>query len=206
MKKIVFCNIMMMKKFQRFCYKVTGNSTIEYDGEVAFPINGVLARMLRKDDDVKVVLLKKEDPDGNSTRNVEEFKNELDAINSSLGAKIEYKVLPMPHNEDSKEQEKLFKGMVGELVEGAEIYADITYSAKSLPILVFSVLSFAERFFSADIKSIVYGQVSFDAENKPYNPKLFDMTRLFYMNVIANTMECEDGEAAKKMLDAILSE
>jgi hypothetical protein len=32
------------------------------------------------------------------------------------------------------------------------------------------------------------------------------MTALFYLNSIANTMECENGEAAKKLLETILSE
>jgi len=206
MKKIVFCNLMMKGRLNSFCYAVNGNSSIEYDGEVIFPINGVLARVLKKGDDVKVVLLKKEDPDNNSTKNAVVFQNELDGITANLGAKIEYKVLSVPHNENSKEQGRLLKEIIGELVEGAEIYSDITYGSKSMPIIVFSALSFAERFFGADIKNIVYGQVSFDSNNTPYDPKLFDMTRLFYLNVIVNTMECEDGEAAKKMLDAILSE
>ncbi|MDR2201760.1 MAG: hypothetical protein LBP26_03220 [Clostridiales bacterium] len=47
---------MMKERSDRFRYKVSGNSTIEYDGEVIFPINGVLARTLKKDDEVKVVL------------------------------------------------------------------------------------------------------------------------------------------------------
>jgi hypothetical protein len=203
MKKIVFCNIMMKEELHRLCYKVSGNSTIEYNGEVIFPINGVLARMLKKNDEVKVVLLRK-DAD-NSDKNVDEYKNELDSINISIGAKIEYKVLSTPHNESREVQEKLLQKMVDELVENTEIYADITYGPKSLAIITFSVLNFAEKFFKADIKNIVYGKADFDKDNKPINPELFDMTALFYLNSIANTMECKDGEAAKKLLKAILS-
>jgi hypothetical protein len=52
----------------------------------------------------------------------------------------------------------------------------------------------------------VYGKVDFDSDDKPINHEIFDMTALFYLNFIANTMECKDGEAAKKLLDTILSE
>jgi len=205
MKKIVFCNIMMKERLNALCYKVSGNSTIEYNGEVIFPINGVLACTLKKDDDVKVVLLKKEDIDGNSDRNAGKYKKELDKINSNLGAKIEYRILSTPHNESRAVQEKLFKEILGEFVEGAAVYTDITYSTKSLPIIVFSALNFAQRFFKADIKNIVYGKVDFDKDNNPFNPELFDMSALFYLNSIVNTIECADGKSALKLLDAILS-
>jgi len=205
MKKIVFCNIMMKNEIERHRYKVNGNSSVEFDGEVAFPINGVLARTLKKGDDVKVVLLKKEDISGNSGKNTGEFIGELDRINAGIGAKIEYKILSTPHNESREVQEKLLKDMIEELENGAEIYADITFGTKSLPIIVFSALNFAEKFFKAEIKNIVYGKVDFK-DNKAVNPELFDMTALFYLNSIANTMECKDGESAKRLLHTILSE
>lgn len=206
MKKIVFCDIMMKENVDCFRYEVKGNSTIEYEGEVIFPINGVLARTLKKGDDLKVVLLKKEDIYGNSGNNCGLYISELDKINMGIGAKIQYKILSTPHDESREVQEKLFKEMVEELKEGAAIYADITYGTKSLPIIVFSVLSFAEKFFKAEIKNVVYGKVDFDKENRPINPELFDMTALFYLNSLSNNMECKDGESAKKMLDKILSE
>ena len=205
MKKIVFCNIMMRERLDRFCYKVSGNSTIEYDGEVIFPINGVLARTLKKGDEVKIVLLKKDDIGGNSGKNVGEYMSELDRINGWIGAKIEYKILSSPHDESREVQEKLLKDMVEELTDNIDVYADITYGTKSLPIIVFSVLNFAEKFFKAEIKNIVYGKVDFDKENKPINPELFDMTPLFYLNSITNTMECKDSDTAKKLLGTILS-
>lgn len=206
MKKIVFCDIMMRERVDFFRYEVKGNSTIEYDGEVIFPINGVLARTLKKGDDLKVVLLKKEDIYGNSGNNCGLYISELDKINAGIGAKIQYKILSTPHDESREVQEKLYKEMVEELKEGVAIYADITFGTKSLPIIVFSVLSFAEKFFKAEIKNIVYGKVDFDKENRPMNPELFDMTALFYLNSIANNMECKDGESAKNLLDKILSE
>jgi hypothetical protein len=205
-KKIVFCNIMMREDIKPSRYKVNGNSAMEYDGEVMFPVNGVLAGALTNGDEVKVVLLKKDDIAGNSGRNVGRYISELDRINAGIGAKIEYKVLTAPNDEGRKMQENMLRDIVGELTEGAHIYADITYGMKSLPIIVFSALSFAEKFFKAEIKSIVYGKVDFDKDDKPINHELFDMTALFYLNFIANAMECKDGEAAKKLLDTILSE
>jgi hypothetical protein len=196
---------MMKDQIDRFKYKVIGNSTIEFDGEVVFPINGVLAKTLNKNDDVKVVLLKKDDINGNSDRNVGEFIRELNLINKNIDATIDYKTLSTPHDESRKFQEKLLNEMVNEFSEGLAVYADITYGPKSLPIIVFSVLNFAEKFFNADIRNIVYGKVDFDKSGNPINPELFDMMPLFYLNTLANTMECKDGEQARIMLGSILS-
>ncbi|GHT94683.1 hypothetical protein FACS1894141_1820 [Spirochaetia bacterium] len=206
MQKIVFCNIMMKARLDPCRYKVSGNSTIAFDGEVIFPINGVLARVLNKDDAVKVVLLKKDDIHNNSDRNVGEFMRELNIINKGIGAIIDYKVLSTPHDESRAIQEKLLKEMVDELADGAAVYADITYGTKSMPIIVFSVLNFAEKFFNAEIKNIVYGKVDFDKNNSPINPELFDMTPLFYLNSLANTFECENSDQAKKLLASILAQ
>ena len=70
---IVFTNIAMKKNLQKVHYEVEGNKTIEYDGEVCYPINGVLARKLKAEDTVKVVMFEKEDKDGNVEENEKLF-------------------------------------------------------------------------------------------------------------------------------------
>jgi len=206
MQKIVFCSITMKKKtdLEKSVYKVNGNSTINFELPVFYPINGVLSKILAKNDKIKVVMLKKEDSAKNCDKNVEVFKQELNSINEKIGAKIEYKELSIPLDETRKTQETLLQEMINELSEKSEIYADITFSVKSLPIITFCVLNYAEKFMEADIKSIVYGQAEFDDENKPHNHTLFDMTALFYLNSITNKIECKNGEQAKKILNKLL--
>jgi len=207
MQKIVFCNITMKKAadLEKSVYKVNGNSTIDSGIAVFYPINGVLAKILAKNDKVKVVMLKKEDSAKNCDKNVKVFKRELDSINKKIGAKIEYKELSIPLDETRKTQETLLQKMINELNEKSEIYADITFSVKSLPIITFSVLNYAQKFMKADIKSIVYGQAEFNEKKEAYNHTLFDMTALFYLNAIVNNIEGKNGNEAKKILEAILN-
>jgi hypothetical protein len=93
MEKIVFTNLPMKKKLNAFKYSVDGNTEIDYDGEVIFPINAVLAKSITKNDAVTVVLLKKLDVEGNSDINAGEFMKELNAINRNIGADINYKIM-----------------------------------------------------------------------------------------------------------------
>ena len=206
--KIVFSNLPMKKQLNKFCYSVDGNTQIAYDGEVIFPINSVLAKVLKKDERVKVVLLKKQDIEGNSDINAGEFMRELNQINHDIGAVIEYKILDLPFVETKDTHEQTLRRMVDELEANAELYCDITYGPKPLPIVLFSVLNFAEKFYSCKIESIVYGKVDFltkeDGKTYSTNPVLFDVTSLYYLNAFTNTIECSSAEEAKKMLSSLL--
>ena len=57
MKKLVFVTLMMADNMSKRHYPVDGNTFIEYSGELYYAINAVLARTMKKDDEIKVVLL-----------------------------------------------------------------------------------------------------------------------------------------------------
>lgn len=208
--KIVFSNLPMKKELNSFKYKVDGNSTIEYDGEVIFPVNSVLARSMKKGEKVKVVLLSKIDVEGNSAINAGIFQKELNGINRSIGADIEYITIATPFEETRDVHETLLKDMVGKLEDGAELIGDVTYGPKPLPIIMFAVMNFAEKFFKAKIKNIVYGKVDFvddgsgTGRTKPVNPVLYDLTPLYYLNSVTNAMEYNTSEDALKALNTLL--
>lgn len=202
MKKVVFCNIMMMKKVDKFIYPLDGK--VLYDKEIAFPINSILAGELKENDEVLVVLLKKNDIEGNSDHNVGMFMAELNAINNTVGAKIEYKIISSDYDESKETQETQLRAMIDVLSDGDEVYCDMTYGPKALPIILFAVLNFGEKHFGIDLKQLVYGKVDF-VGGKPCNPALIDMTPLYYLNSVTNSIECRSGKEAKEMLDAVLS-
>ncbi len=210
MKKIVFSNLPMKKELNKFKYSVDGNDTIEYGGEVIFPVNSVLARTMKKSDKIKVVLLSKDDIEGNSAINAGIFQKELNNIKRSIGADIEYITLATPFEETRAVHETLLRDMVDKLENGAEIIGDVTYGPKPLPIIMFAVMNFAEKFFSAKIKNIVYGKVDFVddgsgiGKTKPVNPVLYDLTPLYYLNSVTNAMEYKTSEEAVKALDVLL--
>ena len=76
-------------------------------------------------------------------------------------------------------------------------------------MVMMCVLSFAEKFFDADVKKIVYGKVDFvkhdDGKTYPENPELYDVTSLYYLNNLMGAMEAPSGEEALKSLDAFFA-
>lgn len=182
-------------------YKSEENKAIEYCESVRFPINALLANVLKKDEEVKVVRIV---TDGKfSAQNVDLQKEELDKINGSIGAKIIYTEVSEAFNEISSVIQARFRGLIGEFENNCEIYADMTYGPKTLTPIIFYALGFAEKFFNADIKNIVYGKVVFDNNKiaKTGTAELFDLTSLYYLNSLTSVMNAPDGKTALERLD-----
>jgi hypothetical protein len=208
--KIIFSDLPMKKELNSLNYKVDGNPAVEYDGEVIFPVNAVLAKTMKKGEKVRIVLLSKDDVEGNSAINAGMFQKELNEINRTIGADIEYTTLASKFVETRDVHEGLLRDMIAKLEDGAEIIGDVTYGPKPLPIIMFAVMNFAEKFFNAKIQNIVYGKVDFvddgsgTGKTKPINPVLYDLVPLYYLNNLTNTMEYKSSEDAVKALDTLL--
>ena len=205
MKKIVFCDIPMKKSMNAMVYAGTGNTNCNYSEKIMYPINAVLAETLKKNDEVRVILLRTKDKNGNSAKNSGLFMQELDGINSEIGAKVSYETLDSEFVETKDIHEKRLQDMLDKIEENTEIYADITYGPKPLPMILMCVISFAEKFLNCDVKSVVYGKVDFDENNKPSNPELYDVTSLYYLNNLTNSMVADNGKDARQNLNEFFS-
>ena len=212
MKKIVFVDIPMKEvnfEHDAVCYAGTGNAGCSYDEKVIFPINAVLAEKLKKNDEVKVILLKTVTEKGHSGTNAGVFQQELDKINAKIGANISYETIDTDFVETKHSHERRLRAMLSKMEDDAELYADITFGQKPLPMVLMCVLNFAEKFFNADIKKIVYGKVEFvkheDGKVRLENPELYDVTSLYYLNNLMGAMEAPSGEEALKALDAFFA-
>lgn len=211
MTKIVFTTLPIQKVEgehwdpEGYIYKCKDNKNIEYGKKVKFVADGFLAKTLKKDEKVKVVRILVNSKD--SERNAQLQKEELEAIAEPIGAKIDYEEVKTAFDDSGKTIEKRFRDLIGHLEDDCEIVLDITFGSKSLIPVLFYVLGFAEKFFNADIKNIIYGKTEFErfsdgkSAPKPESCELFDVTSLFYLNSITSIMQAPDSKTALKRLD-----
>ncbi len=199
MKKIVFCNVPMKAELDVMKYTGTGNVNSKYKKPVIFPINAILAENIQKNDKIKVILLRTHHF-GNKGKNSGLFMEELDAINVEICAKITYETLDSDFVETKDNHEQRLKAMLNKIETGSQIFSDITYGPKPLPMILMCVLSFAEKFLQCDIKNIVYGKVNF-VDGKAENPELYDITSLYYLNNLTNAMSTSNSKEARQNLD-----
>ncbi len=206
MKKIVFCCLSMKSRAELSPqnYANTGNAECSYNREVIYPINAILAEKLKKGDDVKIVLIKStpvdEDKKITANENVDIYKDELNGINSSIGAQIDYEVIESDFKETKENHETRYRQMLAKIEQNCELFVDMTYGPRLIPMILMCVLNFAEKFFNADIRSIIYGKVEF-VNGKAINPELYDVTSLYYLNNLTNVMTADSGEDALEALD-----
>lgn len=222
MKKIVFVTIPMQPiegtdwDSDGYVYRFEDNKSLEYRAKVHIPVNGVLTNILKKNDDVKVVRIYINTD--NSIRNAEIQEKELEYLNETIGANLKFEDISTEFDENSSTIEQRFKNLIEKLEDNCEIILDITYGSKTLVPVLFYVLGFAEKFFNADIKNILYDKVRFvkrkhEADGKmietstpdPASCEIFDITSLYYLNSLASVMSAPDGKTALERLNKFLS-
>lgn len=204
MKKILFCNIPMTIKVSKCIYKSEDYSVPVTDRLVSYPVAAFLEKTLSAEDEVKAVLLVKKDELGQYKKNIGGCIEELLTAAEVTGAKFEYSVIDTDFEETQATHDSLLLSIVDELEEKAHIIADITYGPKDLPIVLFTAMNFGEKFFDCEIDNIVYGQATF-VDGNAINTKICDMIPLYYLNSVANTVQCSDPSKAKQMLKSLLS-
>lgn len=204
MKKILFCNIPMTIKVSKCVYKSDDYSVPVTDTPVCYPVAAFLEKTLSNQDKVKAILLVKKDELGQYTKNITGCIEELMAVAGATGAKIDYKIIDTEFSETQATHDNLLLSIVDELEEKAHVIADITYGPKDLPIVLFTAMNFAEKFLDCEIDNIVYGQATF-VDGNAVNTKICDMIPLYYLNSVANTVQCSSPDKAKQLLKSLLS-
>ena len=204
MKKILIYNIPMQVK-QRCVYE-NGVRNVELSSEAFyFPINAYLAKNLTAEDDLKVILLVKRDGLEREIAAEELCKQELNQINETIGAHLEYKTLSTQFDQSKLVHDQLFSALIDEIENSSTILWDMTFGPKDEPLVVFSVLNFADKFLECEIEHIFYGQAIFDASNKIINTKLLTMDSLFSLISLVNNVNCDSPEKARDLVKLLTS-
>ena len=204
MNKIIICGIPMKERIDPSLYVSDDKSIPVSSRQVRFPINAFLEKTMQNDDIIKLLLLVKKDDYGNYQKNLDSFKEEFDAVNAKICATVDFVVIDTEFSEEKSVHEKLMGSIVDELEIGAHILVDATYGPKDLPIIIFTALSFAEKFLECQIDNIIYGKAEF-VNGKAVDTKICDMAPLYYLGSITNTIHCAEPEKAKGMLKSLLS-
>ena len=204
MKKTILVSIPMTIKKNPKLHLSDDISLPVSDRKVVFVINAFLEKTMTQTDELKVLLLMKKSPVSEHEKWAQCFIDELNAVNASIGAKIEYKKIESEFSEKGFVHEALLTDIINEIEVGSHLISDITYGPKDIPFVMFAALNFAEKFLQCEIDNILYSQVDF-SDKRTINAKICDMSPLYYLNSAANVINCTDPEKAKAMLKTLLS-
>jgi hypothetical protein len=204
MKKTIICNIPMKEIVDQSVYVSNDLSIPVSSRAVRYPINAMLEETLSAEDEIKILLLLKKDEVGHYEKNKTDFEEELLKVNERCGAQFNIEVLDTDFSQDKSVHEQLMGRIVDEIDNDSHILVDITYGPKDLPIVIFAALGFAEKFLNCEIDGIIYGQASF-VDGHAVNTKVCDMSPLYYLSSVTNTINCDGPDKARKTLKSLLS-
>ena len=136
MKKTVICNISMKENLDQVIYSSTDRSLPVSDRKVSYPICAFLEKTMTSEDELDAILLVKKDKNDHYKKNIERFREELEAVNEKIDADISYTIIDSEFEEHQTVHEQLMKEIVAHISDKSHILADITYGPKDLPIVL----------------------------------------------------------------------
>ena len=182
-------------------YPVDGNKSIEYEKPVRCPIHGILAKTLKKGEQVKIIYILTMGKTSKAKQNKKEYIKEIDNINKEIGAVLSYDTIEIDFEPTKKMYNKLITDLAEKIPENTEIYVDTTFGFKAIPLSLFCALRFVEEFRDATVEYIIYGKVEFNPKTgKAQSPMLYDITSLYYLFKLMGSMGASNAEDAMKTL------
>ena len=205
MKKTIICSLPFKPNVDKVIYESTDMSMKVANREVRFPVNALLEGIITDEDELKVLLLVKQDKNNFYEKNKEFFLEELYQVTDKLHVKVGVEYIYTEFSQTREVHESLLDELIDNIEDDSHILADITYGPKDEPIIIFAALKFAEKHLNCDIEGIIYGLAQFDDNHHVVEGKLCDMSSLFYLSSVADSFECTTSEKARRMMKALIS-
>jgi len=205
--KTVICTIPMTQPEEILptVYPVNGNKPLEYGKPVRCPVNAVLAKTLKKGEELRVIYIMTAGKNSRCEDNKKAFIEELEAVNSEIGAVIKpVETVEMEFTASKRTYNKLITDLAGKIPENAEIYVDITYGFKPEILSLFCALRFVEEFHNAILEYFIYGKAEIKKiEGKKIieNPEILDITSLYYLFKLIGSIGTADADTASNILE-----
>jgi len=201
--KVVICTMPMRAadEVKAIVYPVDGNKAIEYYNAVRSPVNAVLAKTLKKGEELRVIYIMTTGENSCCEDNKKNFIEELEGINAEIGAVLSYDTVEMEFLATKSTYNKLITDLTEKIPEDAELYIDITYGSKPEILSLFCALRFVEEFHNAIVQYFIYGKLEFNRiTRKEENPMIFDITSLYYLFKLIGSIDNADAEKASNIL------
>lgn len=168
--------------------------------EYAYPIIPVIDATMREEDECKVVVVRQ--TNSPASPNYDLFRSELGALGLH---NLDIVDVTVAENQSTDLLLGLYRKLLTLTENNACYYADMTFGSKTLPIILFSVLTYIDRILiDTDITGIYYQEILRNA-GKTRDAYLYEVSSIFSLNSIAYGLsDAPDGER-EKLFNLILN-
>ncbi len=204
MEKIILISMPMTADVQKKEYKGADESIPVGKTPASFPVIPFLQSNIGEKEKLKIVMIAKVSDYSKADQFIELFKKEISEALQDKQVELTYETINSDFSEEAIIHEQLMNDIVEKVPDKSKIIADITYGPKDLPIIMFSALNFAERFLGCEIENIIYGQGFFNDKKDFVEPTVCDLSALYSLNSLTNTLKCDSPENARMLLKTII--
>lgn len=161
-------------------YLAGDNKFEKYDSEsVLFPINHVISGLVENESDIDVILVQTYSESRNTDAYVEDAKKEIAKKLETHNAEITYTTVKVPFASSKLEMAEAYTRIRNSISPDSNIFTDLTFGPKYMPLIMFCVLNYAEKYLNCEIQKIYYGFY----EGKEGSPSyIVDFTTLYLLN------------------------
>ena len=191
MKKVLLVTSQLPEQMlNEYVYDPVDNPDLAF-GPTHFPAIPLINAHIEEGDTIKVITVTYDIPDCH--RNLASLEKEIAQVCAVHNATYELDSVVVPFDDSIKAILNVYQQLIARVDDGDDLYADITYGSKPMPIVLAMALQYAYRTKeNVSIECVTYGQISHHRETK--DAKIFDVTALVQLDEIVRLMA--DGNVA----------
>lgn len=204
-----------MKKFITYVPMQTGsnllkgkyisleNDKLNMNKNVIFPIECIINGYADNDEQVMLIALL-EEGNNDCEENLKLMQKRISDITDSKNIKVITKKVYISPQETTENHLITFKNIISLFEDGDDLYSCVTFGTKPTPIIQMMALNFAYK----NLKNVTIGVVAYGKVNREHNVPvsyyIYDITALFFMNNIVDTLSAMNADDAFSKIEKIL--
>ena len=167
-----------------YSYMPVDNAELAY-GAVHYPVIPVINAYAKTGDAIEVITVTYDTP--NCHKNLALLDKELAKVCQEKGVSYTLDSIDVPFDDSIQAILSVYQHFIARVNDYDDLYADITYGSKPMPIVLTMALQYAYRTKKGvSIECVTYGQVSHHEEQP--EAKIYDVTALVQLDEIVTLM------------------
>ena len=155
------------------------NNFEKYDpAPVYYAMNHVIAGLVDPDSEIDVLLVETCSEGRNTADEVKIAREEVLDKLGGFGERLHISVIQVPFASTKAALADVYQKVRSSIPAGSKIFVDLTYGSKYIPLIMFCVLNYAEKYLDCEVQKIFYG--FFEPGDTP--KYIVDFTMLYLLN------------------------
>lgn len=179
------------------------NKKLNISEEIIFPIECIIKGYAENDDEIMLIaLLEKDNIDCED--NLMLMQKRISDITVPKNIQVIIEKVYISAKETIENHLATFKNIISLFEDGDDLYSCVTFGTKPTPIIQMMALNFAHK----NLKNVTIGVIAYGKVNrehgKPISYYIYDITALFFMNNIVDTLSAMNADDAFSKIEKIL--